>query len=49
MDQATLALLQDGLRHVKGLVGVFERWIKLQKEKGISSEQKAVKKGLGDQ
>ncbi len=43
-DQATLALLQDGLRHIKGLVGVLDRWIELQKERTSHSPADATKR-----
>ena len=43
MDQATLEVLQTGLRHIKGLVGVFEGWIALQKEKGTTPSKDTAK------
>jgi hypothetical protein len=30
IDKERLALLQDGLRYIKGFVGVLDRWIELQ-------------------
>jgi len=38
MDQATLALLENGLRHIKGLVGILDRWVTMQKG-NTSSDQ----------
>ena len=43
MCKETLALLQDGLRHIKGFVGVLDRWVEMQKGNG-SSEKKEDKK-----
>ncbi len=36
MDQPTLELLEDGLRHIKGFVGVLDRWVALQKRNASS-------------
>ena len=33
MDQQTLALLKDGLRHVKGLVATVDKWVIAMEEK----------------
>ncbi len=41
MDQPTLALLEDGLRHIKGFVGVLDRWVAMQKGRVTKSSQGA--------
>ena len=40
MDKETLALLQDGLRHIK-VVGVLGRWMELQKGRAPQSSKGA--------
>jgi hypothetical protein len=44
MDHATLVLLHDGLRHIKGLVGVLDRWVEMQKGKVPPPSQNLDKK-----
>ena len=44
MDKETLTLLHDGLRHIKGFVGVLDRWVALQKSKDPSATDKKNKK-----
>jgi hypothetical protein len=47
MDQARPALLHDGPRHLKGLVGVLDRWVAMQKSKvPPPSQAVARRKGL---
>ena len=45
MDQTTLGLLEDGLRHVKGLVGALDRWVAMQKGKVPPSQDLEKKRG----
>ncbi len=43
MDKETLVLLNDGLRHIKGFVGVLDRWVAMQKGKDPSDKGKGDK------
>jgi hypothetical protein len=33
VDQATLTLLKDGLRHVKGLMATVDKWVIVMEDK----------------
>ena len=44
MDQATLGFLEDGLRHIKGLVGALDRWVAMQKARVPPPSQTPDKK-----
>ncbi len=46
VDQPTLASLQDGLRHIKGLVGALDRWIDLQSGGALFSREGGSEKKL---